>query len=261
MQITVPASCQTLLLHGFAVNSLGLVTQASFTASATCPANLQGCTNLTAVGVAMELTLEVEVRETDAGQVLRRGFGILPTTGFSPTNVDPNVVLLRVTLPVQPSFVSRQVRRGTTLSQLASSIIGLSGLLGLFGTVLSKIEVLVMPRLRSFKLTKRPSSGTLDKDAASPRGSAALPGKPGATASKVKLHLGDGEATAGTVNPMHATRASLRAMLPLSLVPLTDGSSGTAAGGVGMFDVGAQDDVDVARTGARPVQAGRMTSV
>lgn len=136
--VAFDASCQTLLVHAFAVNTAGEVTAASFAASSACPNALDSCPRMTSAAVALRLTLDV-LDDAVSGQATR-GYLVSPTTAVPPANADSSVVVLRIALPLNPFYVVKQVEQQQTLVELASNIIGLAGLLGGFGWTLSQAE-------------------------------------------------------------------------------------------------------------------------
>lgn len=153
LDVWLHSSCQTLLVHAFAVNTAGAVTAASFRAASACPSALDSCPRLSSAAVAFGLTLDVFDDGVNAQP--RRGFAVAPTAALPPDNSDPAVVTLRVTFPLNPFYVVQQLKPEQTATELASAIIGLSGLLGAFGSALVVLETHVVPRCgRSGRATK-----------------------------------------------------------------------------------------------------------
>jgi len=161
LDLTLHPSCQALTLHAAAVSTAGTLSIASYTIDPPAPAVIPPA----AVAVTFALTLDVEVDSAGAtasgggGPQRRRGISVTPEPAFSPPSSDPSVLLLRINLPIAPAFVNRQLRTVTTPTQLASSIIGLSGLLSGFGVLLARIERLRCGPSRTRRVTRTTLSG------------------------------------------------------------------------------------------------------
>jgi hypothetical protein len=143
LDVTFHRSCQTLLVHAFAVNTAGLVTSGSFNISSLCPTALDTCAPVTVAAVAMFMTLDV-LDDTSSGQ-RRRGYTLSPAVAVNPQQAAEDAISLRVFLPLEPFYVARQVKPQQTLSQLLSSIVGLAGLMGAFGTAYAQLRVNLAP--------------------------------------------------------------------------------------------------------------------
>lgn len=142
------ASCQTFLVLASAVSSTGFESLASYVVSAPCGPlastypGRQGCAALSGPVPAVAMTMTLDLLQVD-GLDSERGFSVMPRTTLPPDGVNSSSgVLLRVALPLSEAYVSRGVDMKTSLAQLASSILGLVGILSAAGASLSLIETL-----------------------------------------------------------------------------------------------------------------------
>lgn len=142
LDVSFDDTCQTFLVHTYAVSSTGFVSMASYSAAAPCgPRYSDASAECGAFRPAVAMAMTLDLLEVD-GVNTARGFTVLTSATLPPEggNLSSGLRLLRIALPLASLYVAKAVGKKTTLAQLASSILGLVGILRAAALALSMLE-------------------------------------------------------------------------------------------------------------------------
>ena len=137
---TFSVTCQSYFVSAAAVSSQGALTTAAF--------SVQGPTLRTSVADAVLAAVDIDVVPTletfaPLGAASTRGYRVA-VTGVTPvTAPEPSAVSLTFLLAQPPTYVRVVVIEQQSSAQLLSSLVGLLGLMGVFGFAFGAMEVFV----------------------------------------------------------------------------------------------------------------------
>jgi hypothetical protein len=138
INISLDVSCRVVIVRAVGLGASQSYTLATFTAMSPSPTFTQASDTLATVKAVLQPTLEVYEDATSGTHA--RGYTLLPLSVDVITSHSPTIVSIQLSLGVAPSYVMFRLAPLLTLPQLASSIVGLSGLLGAFGLAFMAFE-------------------------------------------------------------------------------------------------------------------------
>jgi hypothetical protein len=138
LNMSLDASCQSLRVEAIASGATGSVTVVAFSASS--DGNVPDGSDVTLSSVDAVLVPSLETFEDVTAAVKRRGYLLAPSSVLVQSSLRPAAVTLSITLNIAPTYVMQRVAPILSLTQLASNIVGLSGLLGAFGLMFMATE-------------------------------------------------------------------------------------------------------------------------
>ena len=142
LDVSFDDTCQTFLVHTYAVSSTGFLSLASYSAAAPCgPRYSDASADCGTFRPAVAMAMTLDLLEVD-GVNTARGFTVLPSSTLPPVggHLSSGLRLLRIALTLASSYIAKAVDKKTILVQLVSSILGLVGILSAAGLALSMLE-------------------------------------------------------------------------------------------------------------------------